>query len=71
MKEEGIELDGVVLEAVKNGFKVEVSKTKHIVLATLSGKMRQNSIKVVPGDIVKVEVSPYDLTRGRITFRAK
>lgn len=74
-KESALELDGVVVEAVKNAFKVEVEtdqkSTGMIVSATLGGKLRQNNIRVVPGDKVKIEVSPYDMTRGRITYRMK
>jgi translation initiation factor IF-1 len=70
-KEEGIELDGVVVEAVKGKFRVKIDETDHIVLAHLGGKLRKHYIRVVAGDKVKVEVSPYDATRGRITFRMK
>lgn len=72
-KEEALEVDGVVLEALKNGFRVEVTvgASKAIVLATLGGKLRKNYIKVIPGDLVRVELSPYDMTKGRITFRNK
>lgn len=64
-----IEFSGVVLEALPSTlFKVEVEGGS-VVLATLSGKLRQNRIRILPGDTVKVEVSPYDLTRGRITWR--
>ncbi len=70
-KEEKIEVDGKVLEAYPNAmFKVEIDG-KHQVLAHISGKMRMHYIKILPGDKVKVELSPYDLTRGRITFREK
>jgi len=70
-KEGLIELDGVVLEALPGTmFKVEL-ENKHVVLATLSGKMRKNFIKIVAGDKVKVEMTPYDLNRGRIIFRSK
>ena len=70
-KEEKIEVDGKVLEAYPNAmFKVEI-EGKHEVLAHISGKMRMHYIKILPGDKVKVELSPYDLTRGRITFREK
>ncbi len=72
-KEEALEVDGVVLESLKNGFRVEISlgNVKAIVLATLGGKLRKNFIKVIPGDLVRVELSPYDTTKGRITYRAK
>ncbi len=70
-KEEAIEMDGTVLEPLPNAmFKVELANG-HKVLAHISGKMRMHFIKILPGDKVKVELSPYDLTRGRITFRAK
>lgn len=75
-KEEALELEGVVVESLKSKFRVEIPSNNpeapaHIVLAHLAGKLRKNYIKIVPGDKVKVEVSPYDLTRGRITFRTK
>lgn len=75
-KEEGVEMEGIVREALRGKFKVEIpnpdpAKKPHIVLAHLSGRMRKNFIKIVPGDSVKVEVSPYDFSRGRITFRNK
>jgi translation initiation factor IF-1 len=70
-KEEKIEVEGKVLEAFPNAmFKVEI-EGGHVVLAHISGKMRMHYIKILPGDKVKVELSPYDLTRGRITFREK
>ena len=70
-KEEPIKLEGVVLETLPNAmFKVELDN-KHQVLAHISGKMRMHFIKILPGDRVTVELSPYDLTRGRITYRAK
>ena len=68
-KETGIVLEGTVLEALPNAmFKVQL-ETGHEVLAHVSGKMRMHFIKILPGDKVKVELSPYDLTRGRIIFR--
>jgi translation initiation factor IF-1 len=70
-KEESLELEGVVVEAVRGAFKVKLNDTPHIVLCKLAGSLRKNFIRVVPGDSVKVEVSPYDLGRGRITFRNK
>ena len=71
MKEEKIEVEGKILEALPNAmFRVEIAKDK-IVLAHISGKMRMHYIKILPGDKVTVEVSPYDLSRARITFRAK
>jgi translation initiation factor IF-1 len=70
-KEEAIEVEGVILEALPNAmFRVEL-ETGHVVLAYVSGKMRMNFIKIVPGDRVKIELSPYDLTRGRIIYRMK
>ncbi|WP_320009151.1 translation initiation factor IF-1 [Maridesulfovibrio sp.] len=70
-KEEGIEVEGVVQEALPNAmFKVEL-ENGHVILGHISGKMRKHYIRILPGDRVKVELSPYDLTRGRITFRMK
>ncbi|MGD9212898.1 MAG: translation initiation factor IF-1 [Desulfobacteraceae bacterium] len=70
-KEEAIKVEGVVLETLPNAmFKVEL-ENKHQVLAHISGKMRMHFIKILPGDKVTVELSPYDLTRGRITYRSK
>ncbi len=70
-KTDVIECEGVVVEVLPNTvFKVKLT-TGHIVTAHISGKMRMNYIKVVPGDKVTVEVSIYDLSQGRITFRAK
>ena len=70
-KEDIIEIEGTVVEALPNtNFKVEL-ENGHQILAHISGKLRMNYIKILPGDKVKVELSPYDLTRGRITWRAK
>ena len=70
-KEELIRVEGTVLETLPNAmFKVEL-ENKHQVLAHISGKMRMHFIKILPGDKVTVELSPYDLTRGRITYRSK
>ncbi len=70
-KEEGIRVDGVVEEALPNAmFKVKLDNG-HEVLAHISGKMRMHFIRILPGDRVQVELSPYDLTRGRITYRYK
>ena len=70
-KEDVIEVEGTVVEALPNtNFKVEL-ENGHQILAHISGKLRMNYIKILPGDKVKVELSPYDLTRGRITRRAK
>lgn len=70
-KEEAIEMHAVVKETLPNAtFRVEL-ENGHIVLAHISGKMRKNFIRILPGDRVLVELSPYDLTRGRITYRYK
>jgi translation initiation factor IF-1 len=70
-KEEGIQVEGTVLEPLPNAmFRVELDNG-HRVLAHISGKMRMHYIRILPGDRVLVELSPYDLTRGRITFRLK
>ena len=70
-KEDIIEVEGVVVESLPNTtFKVEL-ENGHKILAHISGKLRMNYIKILPGDKVKVEMSPYDLNRGRITWRAK
>ena len=70
-KEDVIEVEGVVSEALPNTlFKVKL-ENGHEILAHISGKLRMNYIKILPGDKVKIELSPYDLTRGRITWRAK
>lgn len=70
-KEDVIEVEGTVVEALPNtNFKVEL-ENGHQILAHISGKLRMNYIKILPRDKVKVELSPYDLTKGRITWRAK
>ncbi|MEJ2471971.1 MAG: translation initiation factor IF-1 [Desulfuromonadales bacterium] len=70
-KEEAIEVEGNVIEPLPNAmFKVELDNG-HVVLAHISGKMRKYYIRILPGDRVTVELSPYDLSRGRITYRAK
>lgn len=70
-KEEAIELEAIVVESLPNAvFRVELDN-KHQVLAHISGKMRKNFIRILPGDRVLVEVTPYDLTRGRIIYRFK
>ncbi len=70
-KEEAIEVEGTVVEPLPNAmFRVEL-ENGHVVLAHISGKMRKYFIKILPGDKVTVELSPYDLSRGRITYRAK
>ncbi|HCM42494.1 MAG TPA: translation initiation factor IF-1 [Candidatus Omnitrophota bacterium] len=70
-KEDAIEVEGKVVEPLPNAqFRVEL-ENGHIILAHISGKMRMNYIRILPGDSVKVELSPYDLSRGRITYRVK
>ena len=70
-KEDAIEVEGTVVEPLPNAmFRVEL-ETGHRVLAHVSGKMRMNYIRILPGNKVKIELSPYDLTRGRITYRFK
>lgn len=70
-KDDVIEFEGVVLEALPNAqFKVKLSN-EHVIIAHISGKLRMNYIKILPGDKVTVEVSVYDLSKGRITWRAK
>lgn len=70
-KEDLFEMQAVVLETLPNAtFKVEL-ENKHVVLAHISGKMRKNFIRILPGDRVLVEISPYDLAKGRIIFRFK
>ena len=70
-KEEAIEVEGIVKESLPNTmFRVEL-KNGHVILAHLSGKMRKNYIRIVPGDKVLVALSPYDLTRGRIIYRER
>jgi len=70
-KEDVIEIEGTVIEALPNAmFQVELANG-HKILAHVSGKLRMNYVRIVPGDKVTVEMSPYDLTKGRITWRAK
>ena len=70
-KSDMIELEGVVTEALPNAmFKVEIQGV-HTILAHISGKLRMNFIRILPGDKVTVEMSPYDLSKGRITWRSK
>jgi translation initiation factor IF-1 len=70
-KEDAIEVVGTVIETLPNAmFRVEL-ENKHIVLAHVSGKMRKNFIRILPGDKILVELSPYDLSRGRIVYRYK
>ena len=69
-KQKHIEQDGVIVEALSNAmFRVEL-ENGHVLIAHISGKMRMHYIKLLPGDKVKLELSPYDLTKGRITFRS-
>jgi translation initiation factor IF-1 len=70
-KKDEIEVEGIVLEALPNAmFKVKIDE-EHEILATLSGRIRMNFVRIIPGDKVRVVLSPYDLTRGRITWRVK
>ncbi|MDR1052304.1 MAG: translation initiation factor IF-1 [Endomicrobium sp.] len=70
MKEDITIVDGIVLESLPNAFfRVEIVDNKNVVLARICGKMKVGKIRVIPGDKVKVEVSKYDLTRGRIIYR--
>jgi translation initiation factor IF-1 len=71
-REDLIEVEAKVIEVLPNTkFKVELLQNGHIVLAHVSGKIRMNNIRILPGDKVTVELSPYDLSRGRITYRRK
>tara|TARA_B110000908_G_C10131375_1_gene392365 strand:- start:516 stop:734 length:219 start_codon:yes stop_codon:yes gene_type:complete len=70
-KQELIKLDGTVIEALSNAkFRVQL-ENEHIIVAHISGKMRMHYIKILPGDKVSLEMSPYDLNKGRITYRYK
>lgn len=70
-KQASIEQDGTIIEALSNAmFRVEL-ENGHVIIGHISGKMRMNYIKILPGDKVKVEMSPYDLTKGRISYRYK
>ena len=70
-KDDVIELEGTVVESLPNTtFRVDIGNG-HIILAHISGKLRMNFIRILPGDTVTVQMSPYDLTRGRITWRSK
>lgn len=71
VKEEVIEFTGTVIEEVRGAFRIKLDDMDHIILCRLAGKMRKFRIRVVPGDRVTVEVSPYDMTRGRIVFRER
>lgn len=73
-KADAIQMEGVVVKALPNAtfhVEIEVGDTRHIVLAHVSGKMRKHFIRILPGDRVLVELSPYDLSRGRIIYRQK
>ena len=71
MPKDAIEFEGIIKESLPNAmFRVEL-ENGHLVLAHISGKIRKNFIKILPGDKVKVELTPYDLNRGRITFRVQ
>ena len=73
-KEKPITIDGTITETLPNAMfrvEVEIGGDSHIVLAHVSGKMRMHFIKILPGDVVTLEISPYDLSRGRITYRQK
>ena len=71
-KEEAIEMEGGVIETLPNTtFRVELTKNGHIVTAHISGKMRKNYIRILTGDTVTVELTPYDLSKGRITYRER
>ncbi len=70
-KQSSIQLDGIVIESLGNAlFRVEL-ENGHVIVAHISGKMRMHYIRILPGDKVQVEMSPYDLTKGRITYRHK
>ncbi len=71
-KQELIRQDGTIIEALSNAmFRVRLESSDHVIVATISGKMRMNYIRILPSDKVAVEMSPYDLTRGRIIYRYK
>ena len=71
-KQSAISVDGTVIEALSNSmFKVELDNSGHEILCHISGKIRTNNIRIMPGDSVVVEMSPYDLTKGRISYRKK
>ena len=70
-KQDAIEVDGTIIEALSNAmFRVQL-ESGHVITVHISGKMRMHYIKILPGDKVRVEISPYDLTKGRISFRYK
>lgn len=71
-KEEGLQFEGVVLEVLGNSmFRVKLDNTEHLVTAYTGGKMRKFNIKIIAGDRVTLDMSPYDLTKGRIVYRSK
>jgi len=70
-KQASIEQDGTIIEALSNAMFIVELENGHVITAHISGKMRMHYIKILPSDRVKVEMSPYDLTKGRITFRYK
>ncbi|MEG1528496.1 MAG: translation initiation factor IF-1 [Clostridia bacterium] len=70
-KDDCIEVEGVVVEALRNATFVVKLSNNHIINAYISGKLRMHYIKILPGDTVKIEMSPYDLTKGRIVWRGK
>ena len=71
-KDDLVPAEGVIIDKQPNAFfKVQLDNSEHVVLAAISGKMRKNRIRILVGDRVTVEMSPYDLTRGRITYRLK
>jgi len=70
-KEEGMKMTGIVLEALGNAmFRVKIDNSEHLVTAYIGGRLRQNEIKIIEGDKVTLEVSPYDLSKGRIMYRS-
>ncbi len=72
MKEDLIEVAGLIIDKQRDAcFKVQINNTEHVVFAQISGRMRRNRIRILIGDRVDVEMSPYDLTKGRITYRHK
>ncbi|MFZ5802300.1 MAG: translation initiation factor IF-1 [Candidatus Omnitrophota bacterium] len=70
-KQDAVEVEGIVVEPLPNAMFRVVLENGHKILAHVSGKMRMHYIRILPGDRVKLELSPYDLTRGRITYRVK
>ena len=70
-KQEPIQLDGIVTESLGNAMFIVELENGHVITASISGKMRMHYIKILPGDKVQIEMTPYDLTKGRITYRHK